>query len=281
MQVIGFTNVYYTLWSVSKPYKHYFDQYSWEWRIDKNFVQNLSLKFEEAKAKVEGEYEIDLGLRGESYQWVSVGDGQRYSDFPVWLFPWGKAKDEDITQSENIWQLERFYKIGLEAASSMMNERRRGVFCRQRLIELGALTRIDWVEYIREDVNWGKRDSNGNNLVEDRQDVPHKRKYATAYDMRGIERKRVQDKLISSSTHHYNEGDKVVLELKEVSRGGYDTMYGYNYIVTYEDVEGRIFKYIGTSPLEVIEDCKKVKGTIKHSEYNGVKETRLQRIKLV
>ena len=279
MKVIGFTNVYYTLWSVSEPYKHYFDKYAWEWRISKTFIQNLSMNLEEAKAKVEDNYEIDLTLRGESFQWVSMG-GERQSDIPVWVFPWGKAQFEEIPTSENVWQLERFYKIGLEAPMNRMSEKRRGVFCRQRLIELNALTRIDWTdsEY-RTNINWGKKDSNGNLLPEVSGVVEVSYKYATAYELKGIERKRIQEKLIAESTHYFNEGEKVTLELKELSRSSFDTMYGTSYVVTYEDIEKRIFKYLGSSPLPELDDCTKIKATIKHAEYNGVKETRLQRLK--
>jgi hypothetical protein len=66
---IGFSNTFYTLWSVGEPYKEYVDQYSFYWKVDTWYLKNLSMDLDAAKAKVEAEnpgqaYKIDLDLKG-------------------------------------------------------------------------------------------------------------------------------------------------------------------------------------------------------------------------
>ena len=60
-QVIGFTNKYYTLWKVSDPYIYWKSDESTVERIDYIYIKNLSMDFDSAKSKMDGEYDIDLG----------------------------------------------------------------------------------------------------------------------------------------------------------------------------------------------------------------------------
>ena len=81
--------------------------------------------------------------------------------------------------------------------------------------------------------------------------------------------------------HFFTDGEKVTLELKVITRYGFETQYGWNTVIIFEDVNKRQFKYIGSAPPKLKEgETVNIKATIKHSEYNYIKETRLQRIKI-
>jgi len=67
---IGFTNKYYTLWNVSKPYTVDNGYYT-ETKQDYQYIQNLSYDFDDAKQKMTEQYggrdwNVDLDLRGKS-----------------------------------------------------------------------------------------------------------------------------------------------------------------------------------------------------------------------
>jgi len=67
---IGFTNKYYTLWKVSKPYS-VDNGYFTETKQDYQYIQNLSYDFEVAKQKMTEQYgerkwDINLEVRGKS-----------------------------------------------------------------------------------------------------------------------------------------------------------------------------------------------------------------------
>lgn len=81
--------------------------------------------------------------------------------------------------------------------------------------------------------------------------------------------------------HFFTDGQKVQLEIKEVASNGYQGFYGWTSIKTYLTKDGQVVKYVGSSPIRFEEEWCKVKGTVKHTEYKGVKETHLQRIKLI
>lgn len=67
---IGFTNKYYTLWKVSKPYS-VDNGYFIETKQDYQYIQNLSYDFDVAKQKMNEQYgskdwNVDLEVRGKS-----------------------------------------------------------------------------------------------------------------------------------------------------------------------------------------------------------------------
>lgn len=104
--------------------------------------------------------------------------------------------------------------------------------------------------------------------------------------------------------HHYAEKTKVTLDLTFVKETSYDTCYGRTYIITFkENATGRMFMYKGAnypcvkisykyknSEVEGLpeESCKsdiilkgatyQVKGSVKLSDYKGIKQTFLQRL---
>lgn len=83
--------------------------------------------------------------------------------------------------------------------------------------------------------------------------------------------------------HHFTEGAKVVLEIKRQGKGGsYDTQWGTTYIDNYITPDNMVFKYVGSNPPEISDEAfTKVKATIKHDNYKGQEETKLQRIKII
>ncbi len=137
MQTIGFATEFYTLWEVSDPYKVPVNAYQYYMKQDFNYVQNLSKTLEGAKAKIKGEFTIDLTLRGHS---SFVRSSDILSGFEVWQFTFGKLMGMDIRTCEDVWQLER----------AMDEEKReaRSSIAKQRLIELGEIIRFDgdWIK---------------------------------------------------------------------------------------------------------------------------------------
>jgi hypothetical protein len=140
MLTIGFANQYYTLWEVGTPYKKYGAGMvingvftgSFEIVQDCHYIQNLSKDFEQAKAKISGDYVIDLDLRGHSTWTRSTGNTG--NDFPSDRFPYGKLMGELISESNDIWQLNRAMNQGSP---------RTRVHARRRLIELGELVKYN------------------------------------------------------------------------------------------------------------------------------------------
>ncbi len=152
------------------------------------------------------------------------------------------------------------------------------VYARRRLIELGELLRYDWIEKVY--------CSTGEKYTED---IPGeawagdwiwaltdvKRKYAT--------KKQIERDLQNKKEGHYHSvGEKVIVELKEVFKVGFETMYGYSYAVTYISADNRVYHYVGGSVPDISDtEFTKVKGTVKHDNYKGIAQTKLQRIKII
>lgn len=78
---------------------------------------------------------------------------------------------------------------------------------------------------------------------------------------------------------HFLDGEKVETELKEIERFHFEGTFGLTSVVTYITQDGKILKYMGGTPIRIGEGFVKVKFTIKHSEYKGVAETKIIRLK--
>ena len=104
-QIIGFTNKYYTLWEASDPYVYWTSKESSVERIDFSYIKNLSMDFDEAKAKVYGDYELDLELRGNGNFSRTINDEANPDEFSF-----GMLHGEKICEADNLWQLERAMK---------------------------------------------------------------------------------------------------------------------------------------------------------------------------
>jgi len=129
-QIIGFTNKYYTLWEASDPYVHWNSKESSVERIDFYYLKNLSMNLDEAKAKVDGKYEIDLELRGKgNFSRTILGEVEPDE------FSFGMLRGEKISEADELWQLHR------AANDEDTDERKKLAY--NRLLELN----VDVVEY--------------------------------------------------------------------------------------------------------------------------------------
>ena len=81
---------------------------------------------------------------------------------------------------------------------------------------------------------------------------------------------------------YFNDGARVDIQIKEVKSFGFETAFGYTHICLYTTPDRREFKYMGSTPPEISkEEFTTVKATIKHDNYKGQDETKLQRIKIL
>jgi len=231
-QVIGFAEQYYTLWSFNDD------------MTDGYFVKNLSMDFELAKNRVDGEYTIDLNQRGFS-SWDSNSQSLREAEEDEFSF--GALRNSKISEATDIWQLERACK---EETPS-----------RQR-IAVNRLNELGDYDFVLFRKGYWQRAEKDQIQAEEK------------------ELKRVAN---LKGGHHYSHGDKVELELKELDSFWFESSYGGCAVVTYESKDGKIFKYLGSRPTDEIgnESFHKVCSTIKHSEYNHKDETKLLRIKVM
>lgn len=274
MKTIGFTNKFYTLWSVSVPYKEYINKYDFYMKQDCGYIQNLSTDLEKAKAKIEGDYNIDLELRGSSSftrDWNnnnSLGTDLKEYQYPTGIRSVFSGRDirefnnneDDIKALWVMYLKNNIWNNSIEAHSFKNlnpNWVKPCVYARRRLIELDLLVRYTF------------NDKDGNIY-----------RYTTPDYKEKLENRKSIDSL--KSGHHFSDGEKVELLIKLVDVFGFDGAYGYTSIHTYESSDGRKFKYMGSSPANISwDEFIKIKATIKHDNYNGVKETKLQRIKLI
>lgn len=285
MLTIGFTNHYYTLWSVREvetlnPYDGHLYLIT-----HFNYRQNLSMNFEEAKKKIaemagEAGYDIDLDLKGDHAYFFTK---RRISQLELYQFTFGKLTGQDMRISEEAWQLSR-------AMNQEPNPRRR-VYARKRLIEMGELIRYDWKERgvtyrpMTEEEMIKNAEAMGEGMEE------YLKYNAGAEVQEWIETpkkycpKRLYEYMQTNKmkNHYFEDGKRVELELKRLGKVKFfNTAYGESVLVNFQDKENRIFKYMGATYPDIDDtDFKKVKATIKHEEYRGQKETKLQRIKIL
>jgi len=275
MKVIGYANVYYTLWEVSEPYKKYTSATSFYWETSYHYFQNLSMDFGVAKAKVCHEpYEVDLELRGSSS--FTKRNSTSISEASSYQFSFGRMEGNDIRECNDIWQLSRL----LEGQDSQIFIiKRRAVYARQRLIELGEMVKYTWFEkQIGDEVT----DELGFHIRYNYINV--KRSYTTTKSaiLMEAEKEALKSKR-EMFGHYFNEGEKQVLSLKKLEEFWFETIYGRSCVCAYVDDQGRGFKYMGSNPPQFInqEEFTTIKGTVSHGEYRGVQETKLKRITLV
>lgn len=254
IKTIGFANTFYTLWEVSEPYKVYTSEYSYYMKQDCLYLKNLSKDLETAKAKMGGDYVIDLTLRGHSSFERKVSDTiYTYED---WQFPVGRHTGEDIRECDDVnalWWMFLKMKIWNNEfpahSFKQLNPHwvRPVVYARRRLIDLGELVRYNKQWMTLTGVEYAKKN---------------------------------EAKTALENGHHYADGERVELRIKLIDTFYKETDWGSFFIHTYASEDGKLFKYAGNNPpLISDEEFEPIKGTIKHHEYQGVKETRLQRIK--
>lgn len=257
--VLGFTTQYYTLWNVGEPYKKYTAGAtingvftgSYYMAQDYVYLQNLSKDYEAAVAKIAeksgGVYTVNLELCGQ-YSFTREISGTRGNDIPEYAFTFGQLQGHDIRTATDIWQLNR-------AKNEELGKRRR-VYARRRLIELGELVRNTVGAIFGDDGRW----------------VSPKRL--------AILQERIGKQ--EASGHHYENGKRITLVVKCVGRYSFDTQYGTCFIREYMTEDGKLIKYKGSSPVDVsAEEYTTIIGTVEHGDYKGQPETRLKRIKKI
>jgi hypothetical protein len=264
MLTIGFTNHYYTLWSVTTGIRYDATTGCEYQRTNFQYLQNLSMDFEVAKEKIVklvdgGEYEIDLELRGD--QGTRYFTERMIKDMDLWRFTFGKLTGVDMLTSNDVWQLER-------AMKQEPNIRRR-VFARRRLIQLGELVKRVWKEkVIIQNIGWDPENPEisfkyiKHNWMPKRLDTY----YTEIGDKRGL---------------FFKDGERVEISIRKIKSKNYESAFGTVFIVTYETEDGKVVTYKGSSPIENKDGFTPVKCTIKHSDYNGIKQTYIQRIKVL
>lgn len=308
MLTIGFTNKYYTLWNVSAPYKHYTSEYNYVIKVDKIYSRNLSMNLEEAKKKVEklvdgGEYVVDLTLCGEC-GWNFSETINEGTDRPYWQFPTGRLEGVDIRTCEDvaalwhmylkkdIWNNGTVFQIFDKSSDQPF---RGGTYSNRE----SAQDEIDYqVKYdtdleleIKEvpssrtfkDINphWVKPCALARRrLVELGVIVKHDGQYMTPEYIEKYEAKKAFES--AKTGHFFENGQRVDVRLKEVKDFSFETRYGTTYVVIYVSDDNKVFKYMGSSPKWFgDEGFVNIKATVKHDNYKGEDETKLQRIKIL
>lgn len=269
-KLIGFATEYFTLWNMAeiKRFETINDvvtHVSTDWKY--TYIQNLSKSEDEAIAKFKERYgfepEIDECLRGQTSSFTKT----ERMIFPYTVFPFGRLQLVNILESDDVWQLNRVLSgegaIGHPKEFNTSKPLKRKVLARRRLIELGEL-----IKYKHIGDKWD--DVKGEWILNVELKYISKRDYAKIIEAK-------------ESRFYHENGEKVVLALKEIFRTGYDCMYGYTSIVTYENEIGNRYIYKGGSVPDLGEedDFVTVKATIKHNEYKGIKQNMIQRVKVV
>jgi hypothetical protein len=228
MRTIGFTEVYYTLWEVGEIYEEpvFYNglKVGVNYKQDVFYVKNLSMDLEKAKAKmVDEKYCIDLELRGHSSFTRTTGSNikNREDYYPHDCFSFGRMEGARFIDATDVWQLNR--------AMEEEKSKRRRAMARRRLIELGALVPYVWFQEIGED---------------DGTVTKIRRNYATPSQILAF-------KIKAMEGHHFTDGQKVTLEVKEIESFGFKGSFGWTSIRVYETKCGKIVKYVGSSPIEL------------------------------
>ena len=255
MLAIGKSDKYYTLWAVSIQTNYNGNGTSYD-TANSFFIQNLSrdLKTAQKKAQEMGveDLEPDEELYGRKY--ISYGESKQIDPSEEYQFPYSFIDSyQDIRTSENssaLWVMYLKKEIVFSADNPVNPEWKKPIiYARRRLADLGIIE-----------------------------------KYKGQWMTPGyIEKVKDREFIASLETgHHFEAKQRVDLEIKQVNYRWFDSEWGGFSIVTYADIDGRKFTYMGGSPPAVSEDeFTAVKGTIKHDEYRDEKQTKLQRIKVL
>lgn len=251
--VIGFGGTYYTLWIVSAPYKvHYYNGFYI--KRDYSYMQNLSVDLVKAINKVvdlcESDYYIDTNLRGEHGNFTVTEETHETKDEeekPEDIFHYGCLRDENIIEFSKCKELKHSERV-----NSLM-----------------------W---------YYNTDPSNKKFVEDViiSMGDHEIFEGTLCASEYVERVHNKRLLNAGDGHHFNNGDKVELIVTEKESFYFSTDYGMCYIQRFITEDGKTFMYMGSSPKSYeLDKPVKIKATIKHDSYEGTKQTKLLRIKIL
>jgi hypothetical protein len=80
---------------------------------------------------------------------------------------------------------------------------------------------------------------------------------------------------------HYDDGERVQLNLMEIGFFSFEGSYGNCNVITYLADDNRIYKYVGSSYPTINQNSyTKVSATLKHCDYRGEAETHLKIIRI-
>lgn len=255
--VIGFAEVYYTMWMVNTNGKMLCYQY----------VQNLSHNLGAAIHKVkemgysENDIEVDETVRGESGY---------YFERPI---PPSKIEP-------HLFSIGRFAGIDMRIVDPATEYIKQGGYGEED--EVKTLGGILWATYLNEEEKTyrglRRRVYARKRMVQTGMLVKYGREYITPKNLSRLNAK--AELFAAINGHHFVDGERITLRAKVACEpGNFETQYGITYIVTFIDDNNRLFKYMGSKLLDFpIGEYVTFKGTVKHSEYKGIEETRLQRI---
>lgn len=246
--VLGFTNVFYTLWWVGEPYKHYTSRHRFVWKTDIFYQQNLSKDLSQAQAKMTNmfgsDWDTDLELRGQGTIRGYI-TGKSGSDLQPWQVPNGPSEGQDIRTLGD-----EFIKLLWALYLDNTGNGRRRIYARRRLKELGVIAYY-----------------------------PQYKKYLTPKGLASFDAK--AKAASAKAGHHWAAGDRIETTLTLIFKKGFDGQYGWWCIQRFVTDCGKEVVYKGSSPVHMDKlGTVKVKATVKHGEYNGEKQTILQRIKV-
>ena len=267
--VIGFTEVYYTLWIAT----------TFNRTENVRYLQNLSMDFAEAQHKANermdsnpGRYEsveVDLDLRGESGRnFFRPLAAKRYVPELLAISSYAGTDMHSIDPN-------KVYKI-IEPTE---RERRYGA-----TTEYKKMSGLLWATYLNKDektIRGARRRLIARECLT-RAGILVKvgREYLTPDQIKNREVKAIKESGING--HHGIDGKRLELKVRSLGKPfSFDTQYGTTDIVTLIDEENRLFKYMGNSLPEIGEDYMTIKATVKHDTYKEQAETKLQRIKIL
>jgi len=258
--VIGFTNVYYTLWVVS----------SFASVENVFYLQNLSLDFGKAQnrlVEITGatDFEVDLDLRGtDGWNFFRPLAAKRYEPNLLSFSRFAGTDMRTIDPSE-----EYFYSAGAYGCDP----------------EYKKMSGVLWATYLNTDENtfrgFRRRVIARQCLVAHGILIKVGKKHLTPDQIKRDAEKEVMAN--ATNGHHYKDGEKITTSLKQVGKVfSFDTQYGTTYIVTFIDENNRLFKYMGSKQPDInVDTFTTIKATVKHDAYKDRPETKLQRIKVV
>lgn len=283
MLTMSFANHFYTMWDV-------YEREQWDSSRNVMYIithywyrRNLSMVREDAVKKItelagDSPWEEDLSLKGQSRYYTK----RRIAELDPWKFTFGKLTGQDIRISDDAWQLNR-------AVTAEPNARRK-VYARRRLIELGEMVKYGWYERSKEFREGTEQELK---ILADEAGMCLGEFIGSFGKEHGFDKltfrswcpKRLHAyKLLDKNKgHHFQDGKRVELSLQLVGKvKEFETMYGTSYLMTLKDTDNLVYKYMGSVSLDITADkFTPVKATVKHEEYKGQKETKLQRIKIL
>jgi hypothetical protein len=284
---IGFSTEFYTLWDVqSNPVYETVQtargpvSYVAYYNTSYYYIQNLSKDLGQAQEKARQmgctDLEPDTDLYGRGNRSFETRGKELIPVLHWSLFetPVYNVQGKDIASfdySETYvkrgnWRGEDYADVKLPGISALwveylrvkenkdgevitFNMLRRAALCRQMLVKLGKLAKDQFTG-----------------------------EYSTPKSIAAGEQKRLLGSLATG--HHFENGKRVDLKIKEVKSFNFGTQFGTTWVVLYATECGKLVKYMGANPPEVSkEGFTQVKATIKHDYYNSDPETKLQRIK--